>query len=201
MSRKGSNTTAYHLSYNDAMSFYRHIMSTGDERIGLLVLVMIHTGLRIGDAVKLKHSDLSGARLLVVEKKTGKTRNIPLPTPFLSEYKNFNQNSTYICQTYTGGTIDKSRANLMIKEYWTTFRYNNKVDYPDDFGFCSHALRKTYAWNLFSSPVSNDHIGKPMSLARLNVVSSILKHSNIGITTKYLNISSTNENNLILNSF
>jgi integrase len=56
--------------------------STGDEWRGC-ILIAAHTGLRLGDVVKLNRSNVDGDRLVVKTGKTGKSLSIPITPPVM----------------------------------------------------------------------------------------------------------------------
>jgi len=51
----------------------------------LVCRVMLHTGLRVGDAVALRRDQVARGRFTVTEAKTGKRRRIGLPTGLVAE--------------------------------------------------------------------------------------------------------------------
>lgn len=53
----------------------------------LVLRVLLHTGLRIGDALQLKPEQLK-ANFWITEQKTGKRRQVGLPEPLLTDLRN-----------------------------------------------------------------------------------------------------------------
>lgn len=64
-----------------------HILAALMPANRLAVKVAIHTGLRIGDVLRLRPKDLRTSRPTVRESKTGKTRRISLPRAMLDELR------------------------------------------------------------------------------------------------------------------
>lgn len=64
-----------------------HILAALMPANRLAVRVAMHTGLRIGDVLRLRPRDLRTSRPTVRESKTGKTRRISLPRELLEELR------------------------------------------------------------------------------------------------------------------
>lgn len=64
-----------------------HILAAMMPENRLAVKVAMHTGLRIGDVLRLRPRDLRTARPTIRESKTGKTRRISLPRGLLEELR------------------------------------------------------------------------------------------------------------------
>lgn len=64
-----------------------HILAAMMPENRLAVKVAMHTGLRIGDVLRLRPRDLRTSRPTVREMKTGKTRRISLPRGLLEELR------------------------------------------------------------------------------------------------------------------
>lgn len=64
-----------------------HILAAMMPANRLAVEVAIHTGLRIGDVLRLRPRDLRTSRPTIRESKTGKTRRISLPRDLLEQLR------------------------------------------------------------------------------------------------------------------
>lgn len=64
-----------------------HILAALMPQNRLAVRVAMHTGLRIGDVLRLRPRDLRTARPTIRESKTGKTRRISLPRGLLEDLR------------------------------------------------------------------------------------------------------------------
>lgn len=64
-----------------------HVLDLLTDENRLVMRVCLHTGLRVGDVLKLRTAQLK-PHFWVTEQKTGKKRQVGLPEPLLSDIKN-----------------------------------------------------------------------------------------------------------------
>lgn len=64
-----------------------HVLAAMMPENRLAVKVAMHTGLRIGDVLRLRPKDLRTSRPTIRESKTGKTRRISLPRDLLEQLR------------------------------------------------------------------------------------------------------------------
>ncbi len=144
------------------------------DRNYVIWLVGTGTGLRIGDIIDLKVSDVQGNILTVKEKKTGKTKEVKLTTKLkkaLTKYiDKFALKSTdYLFASRQNNKISVRQVQRIIKSL------SNKLSI--DVNVNTHSMRKTYAYNIYVA--SNQNI---------TLVMEALNHSNMSVTRRYLGL-------------
>ena len=83
MSLKNSNTTADYIEWDIMLDLVHRLYDDKMYRMSLLVGCGSFFGLRVSDLKRLRWEDLlSGPRLSVIEKKTGKRREIKINAAF-----------------------------------------------------------------------------------------------------------------------
>lgn len=193
-------TVGHHLDISEAIAFCDFI-TKGNPSLGLLAKVMISTGFRIGDALSFTHEMIKSGRYEIREQKTGKPKMDAFNSDFISDYRKNHTGSGYIFANRYGVPVSVSYTERMLKNYWMLFSRTRHVNYPPQYNFCSHVLRKTYAWHLFTSEVRSKNLGEPASLSRLHKVSVLMNHESIATTSKYLRITADECSQLVKESF
>lgn len=130
-------------------------------------------GLRIGDILKLKLSDLvkdgNRRRFDVVEEKTGKRRTFTIPSDvylFLRDYADDNK-------------IGKRENLFSIGERAAQKQLKLAADYLGLEGISTHSFRKTFASNVYEDSGYN-----------VELVRQLLQHSSTVTTQRYLGVGS-----------
>lgn len=130
-------------------------------------------GLRIGDILKLKLSDLvkdgNRRRFDVVEEKTGKKRTFTIPSDvylFLRDYADDNK-------------IGKRENLFNIGERAAQKQLKIVADYLGLEGISTHSFRKTFASNVYEDSGYN-----------VELVRQLLQHSSTVTTQRYLGVGS-----------
>ena len=137
-----------------------------------ILTVECSTGLRLGDILRMRLSDFfrtsnGGYRLKIVEQKTGKERNVPIPSElyaYLTEY-----------------AMEHGRSRTM-PIFDITVRAVNKyirkvcIDYLEMEAISSHSWRKLFCHSIYESS-GNSIVDVQMALM----------HSSIACTQRYLN--------------
>jgi len=142
---------------------------TGPEnarRIRAFFLLLRHSGLRIGDAVTLERSRITGDKLLLYTAKTGTPVHLPLPSFVLTALEAMPR----ISETYffwTGESATQSATGDWQRTLKAVFRL---AGIPDGH---AHRFRDTLAVELLQAGVPMDR------------VSVILGHSSIKVTEKH----------------
>ncbi len=160
---------------------YAHIISTmqtggkgfrANPRIAAALMVEANLGMRIGDVLRLKLSDIvkdgGRYRLNVVEQKTGKTRRFSVPTEvydFLRRYAD------------THGIADTDLL-FPICEYAVQKHLKKVCEHLGYENISTHSFRKWYATEIYKAN-GND----------LLLVQRLLQHSSPAITRRYIGIS------------
>ena len=135
-----------------------------------ILTVECSTGLRLGDILRMKLSDIyrtdKGYRLKIIEKKTGKERDVPVPAElyaYLTEYA-----------MSRGRKRDQTIFTLTPR---AVTKYIKKVtDYLGLENVSSHSWRKMYCLQIYEKS-GND----------LVAVQQAMLHSSLAVTQRYLN--------------
>lgn len=154
------------------------VLPTGErfrpnERIAVALTLQANLGLRIGDIVKLRLSDivLENGRyhLQIVEQKTGKARNFTVP-----------QEVYIFIQSYALKRGIKPTQRLFDLTVRAVQNHLQKVcKFIELERISTHSFRKFFAQEIFESN-SYD----------LTIVKELLQHSSLAVTQRYLGVSS-----------
>lgn len=126
--------------------------------------VALHTGLRIGDVLKLRTEQLR-PQFWVTESKTGKRRQVGLPGPLLERLRQYAGKEWVF-----PGRIDGHRTRQAV---WADVKRAAKLyRFPHNIG--CHSLRKTYAQEVLRQTGDIEKVKKA------------LNHSSIEVTLVYL---------------
>lgn len=135
MGQEGSGTGPHHVTDEDEDALVRAVMATGSLRDRTMIVLMLHTGLRVGEVCKLKRSDLtlnkrSGS--VQVQGKGNKYREVPLNTTarnalqeylavlpkFPKELSNVLKESGYLFPSEkTGQALTERAVGYIVKKY------------------------------------------------------------------------------------
>ena len=181
MSLKNSYTTSDYLQWDSATTLVRKLYRDKNYRISLLVGCGIFFGLRISDLLRLTWNMLLNkeAKFVLIEKKTGKRREVKINREFQKHIKDCYQalhidNTAELCFLSTRKKVYSIQwINLILKEL--KYRYNLKIDH-----FSTHSLRKTFGRKVFES--SDD---AELALVKLM---ELFNHSSVSITKRYLGL-------------
>ena len=182
MSLKNSYTTSDYLQWDSATTLVRKLYRDKNYRISLLIGCGIFFGLRISDLLRLTWNMLlnSEAKFVLIEKKTGKRREVKINKEFQKHIKDCYQALTIQNMDELCFNSGRNKAysiqwiNLILKEL--KYRYNLKIEH-----FSTHSLRKTFGRKVFESAGENANL----ALVRL---SELFNHSSVSITKIYLGI-------------
>lgn len=181
MSLKNSNTTADYIEWNAMVDLVHRLYDDKMYRYSLLVGCGSFFGLRVSDlrALKWEHL-LCGPRLTLIEKKTGKRRDIKINAAFQQHIRNCYDalNIEHLdehCFLNNRGTVQSTQS---INRHLKTIkaRYNLDVEH-----FSTHSFRKTFGRKVVES--AGEH--SEMALIKL---SEIFNHSSPMITRRYLGL-------------
>jgi integrase len=135
------------------------------DRFPVLLLVMEFSGLRIGDAVGLRKSDLVGDKLWIDTQKTGTKVYIPLPQHVVAEMKRLKLNQGRYYFWSGNGAVSTAAGN-----YRRTLRALAAVAKVEDAH--PHRFRDTLAVRLLTEGVPLERVAK------------ILGHRSIRVTER-----------------
>lgn len=181
MSAKGSITTADYLPYKDYKRLLQSLEEEKQYKWCLYCTLSFCLGLRISDILKLRWGNVVNQDSLVVtEKKTGKTKRIPmgasaservsymyqkLGKPKLSGYIMSNQkNAKPMSSQYINRTLKK----------WIE-KYNLPIQ-----NFSTHTFRKTFGRYVYESNGKTEE--------SLIILNRIFKHHSIKTTIVYIGL-------------
>ena len=143
-----------------------------NDRVATALIIEANLGIRIGDVIKLKLSDIvfdnGRYRLNIVEEKTGKKRAFKVPLPiyqYLQIYA-LKHNKTEDDILIDIGVRQIQKHLKKVVEY---------LDYGDNIG--THSCRKFFATDIYEITEHDS-----------NAVKDLLQHSSLAITERYLGI-------------
>lgn len=181
MSLKNSNTTANYIEWNTMVDLVHRLYNDKMYRLSLLVGCGSFFGLRVSDLKSLKWEHLlSGPRFSIIERKTGKRREIKINAAFqrhiLDCYNALGVKhiDEHCFLNRRGDVISTQMINRRLKAIKA--RYNLDVEH-----FSTHSFRKTFGRKIVDS--AGEH--SEMALIKL---SEIFNHSSPMITRRYLGL-------------
>ena len=181
MSQLHTNTTSDYLPWDTMLMLVRRLYKDGDYRMSLLIGLGSFTGLRISDLLRCTWGMLLDSdRFEIIEKKTGKRREIKINAGFqrhiqdcYDSLKISDRNEPcFISRKHCVYSIQ--RVNVKFKEIKS--RYNLKIEH-----FSTHTMRKTMGRRVVEQAGHNSE----MALIRL---SELYRHSSPQITRRYLGL-------------
>ena len=135
-------------------------------RLRAFVLIMRHSGLRIGDTIALNQGRLDGNKLLLYTAKTGTPVYVPLPPIVMDELSQLEVNEAGRFFSTGDAKPQTARAN------WSRY-LDSLFELANVKGGHSHRFRDTFAVELLLA-------GTP-----LETVSVLLGHSSVKVTEKH----------------
>lgn len=194
MSKKNTKTTCSGIEWNAMLGLLSRLKK--DKRIKeyLLIGSGSYLGLRASDLLKLKWSNvLNTNEILIIEQKTGKTRQIILSdsvkeifefvSNLLIKEGKFN-NDNYLFANRQNGNLSIQYVNRLLKKVVND--YGIKVQNAS-----THTLRKTFGKRVWEMDGKSER--------GLIYLSQIFNHSNTGITRRYIGIIEQDIQNIYLN--
>lgn len=166
-----------------------------EERFRTCLRLIYHCGLRVGEAVKIKVTDIETAalRLRIREGKGGKGRGVPLTTRMIAELRAFwktHRNPVWLFPSPGRAWRERKEDRNAVLGRATTFMSVSAVQnafrltraqsgiHPKA---CVHTLRHCYATHLLEEGVS------------LRLISQYLGHASLDVTVIYTHLTATNE--------
>lgn len=183
MSLKHSYTTADYLPWDSAISLVRKLYSDGHYRMSLLLGCGFFFGLRISDLRMLTWNQiLANDSFVVIERKTGKRREIKINKGFQKHIKDCHdtmkvQDDSKPCFLNRFGDIISIQ---MINRDMKVIKFKYRVPVNN---FSTHTCRKTWARKIWETENS---LGRG-ELALLKL-SEILNHSAPVVTRRYIGL-------------
>jgi len=170
--------------------FLNYLCKSGQYRNYVLATLCLHTALRISDILRLSCNDVYDFKnqslkksITIIEKKTGKTKTIPLHKNILKALKYYYQeakpNTPLVLNKRTGKAISRIQAYRLLCTAAEFLGFKQRVS--------CHSLRKTFgyhAWKDGTSPA---------------VIMEIYNHSSLAITRRYLGVTQDDMNIVYIN--
>lgn len=158
----------------------------GNMKMLLMFTLGLNTGFRISDLLKLTYEDLRGERIMIIEQKTGKKKDIPVPpaaTKVFCEMDDpektghiFTSNSN----RNKGGVWSQQHIARELKYYAKAAGFTRNVG--------THTMRKTFGYWRY---ILNDK--------NIGLVQDLLNHSSSSETIKYIGIDEEARDNAYTN--
>lgn len=192
MARRQTSTSG--MDWNTMLGLQQRLRRDKLYKDYLLITLGCYFGLRIGDLLSIKWTDvLEKEQFTLIEQKTKKNRTITINQNvtqalfFCSnelKLKDPHILSRYIFTNRWGDKITVSYINKRLKALFS--KYQVKVKNPS-----SHTLRKTFGKRVFESDDRSER--------SLIYLSEIFSHNSISTTRKYIGITQEKIDNIYLN--
>jgi len=170
VSTKGRITKSNYIDFDKAYNAALRMKGTKNENFGFYIVVAIHTGLRIGDILKMKRKNFEDGVYQLREQKTGKAKTLPFNKKVLEYFNELRNKSEIVFRSNKGTTFCSQTINRKIKQ---TFQAKNK-------NYSSHSLRKSFGRKVYE--MNNRSEDALVSL------SEIYNHTDLRVTRTYLDI-------------
>ena len=156
-----------------------YYLNCGQIRNHVLIVMAIHTALRISDLLLLRWDDVydfANGRIrrsiTLVEKKTGKTKSIALHTTVISalqRYIDTAKPNTYLFENpRTRKALSRTQAYRIIRSAAEALGFPTRVS--------CHSLRKTFGYHAWKDGKNPE------------IIMKVYNHSSLAITSRYLGI-------------
>jgi integrase len=168
-----------------------YYLTLGKLRNHVLIVVGLHTALRISDLLRLKWDDVYDferncvrTSITIVEKKTHKHKTIALNNKIVSALTLYATNAAkrrrfLIENPKTNKAISRIQAYRLIRNAAEALALQNRVS--------CHSLRKTFGYHAWKSGVSPA------------VIMEIYNHSSLAVTRRYLGVTQDDKDTVYLN--
>lgn len=165
-----------YIDFDTAMNKATKLIRTNDNpNFGLLIIVGINLGMRIGDLLNITFTQLKQKEFTITEEKTGKKRTLQINDNIKDALKYFENDLKYELNGHPftsqkGSVYSSQHINRLIKKYFPS----------KSLVYSSHSLRKSFGRRVWDNNKNSDE-----ALIKL---SEIFNHSSVSITRKYLGI-------------
>lgn len=178
----------------DIMRISQYFIAKEAYRDNMLFITGINFGLRCIDLLELRFSDLINEDFTfktvadVVEKKTGKTRNITINEAVQQAVLLFLQNNQKTLDSYMFTSLSNNSAYrnkpIAVRSVERMLKQAVK-DLEIDVRAGTHMLRKTFGYQFMMNHDNGDQVTK---LRALHLLQRIFNHSSETITLRYIGI-------------
>lgn len=124
-------------------SVYNRIFRYMQYENALCLRLCLETGLRVGDALKVKVEDINGRTVSYIAEKTGKAGKKVITQKLANDLKRLSGGSGYCFKGRFGGDTHRTRQAV-----WNDVKKASKLA-GVSANVCPHSTRKTYAVGLF----------------------------------------------------
>ena len=167
-----------------------YYLKRGQLRNHILIVLGVHTALRISDLLRLRWDDVYDfergsvrVSIEIVEKKTGKAKIIALNPAAISALAMFAVQTArcghfLIENPRTQKAISRIQAYRLIRDAAEALAFQNRVS--------CHSLRKTFGYHAWKGGVSPA------------VIMEIYNHSSLAVTRRYLGVTQDDKNAVYL---
>jgi len=176
----------------DIQAISKYYLKQGQFRNHLLIIIGLHTALRISDILRLTWHDVYDfnsntykKHITIIEKKTKKAKTIALNKQVikalclcLEMQKPTSKTPLFLSKRGTGKAISRIQAYRIIRSASEAIKLCIRVS--------CHSLRKTFGYHAWKNKES------------LAVIMDIFNHSSLAITRRYLGISQDDQDKLYL---
>jgi integrase len=181
---KGIKKTSDYIDYDKALLKGRELLwNEKHVVIGFYIIFSINTGLRVGDVLQLKHSELAnlkqGDYLIIREQKTGKARKIQINDKVADAYKYLSDKlrskglyrfDDFIFKSQKNSVFATVSLNRILKNEFAGYAQN----------LSTHSLRKSFGRRVYDSNNKSEHA--------LILLSDMFCHASIAMTRRYLGL-------------
>lgn len=174
MGNKNISTTSDYIDFDRALNVGLKLIKEEKKAIfGLYIIVSLNSGLRVGDVLKIRWSDLQGDKLTLREQKTNKHRVIQLNDNIKKALSNFDCSSDgFIFKSQKGTVYSIQQINRLLKHFFAREAKTHNIS--------SHSLRKSMGRRCFEAYGESEKA--------LIYLSELFQHSTTSITRKYLGL-------------
>lgn len=174
MAKKNISTTSDYIDFDRALNVgFKLVKEEKKAVFGLYIIVSLNSGLRVGDVLKIRWSDLSGDKLTLREQKTNKHRVIQLNDNIKKALSYFqNTDNDFIFKSQKGTVYSTQQINRLLKQVFARETKTHNIS--------SHSLRKSMGRRCFEAYGESEKA--------LIYLSELFQHSSTSITRKYLGL-------------
>ena len=182
MSTLHSHTTADFIDWNAMLVIVRKLYKDKKYRLSLLLGSGCFFGLRISDLLRLTWADILGDKFVIIEKKTGKRREVRINQGFQAHIRDcyealgIRDEFEHCFLNKYGSVMSVQMVNRHLKAIKD--KYGLKIDH-----ISSHSFRKTFGRKV----VENAGEQSEMALIKL---SEVFNHASPMVTRRYLGLRS-----------
>ena len=178
-----------YLKFDEMRRTVKYLSDKGDKRFALLIALGCFTGLRIGDLLRIKYSDLQRDCFFINEKKTNKLREIVINPELRTIITNCVPENIYdkdktIFSNIKGEALSTQGINARLKRIKKTLNIACE-------NFSCHSLRKGFSRQIYEDMGCTENA--------LIYLQKILGHSSTAITIIYLGLQREIIRNLYMN--